>query len=1114
MMISLFSRRWHVGAVAAVLAVVKLAHAAPYPPDGLPTQWTQPDGTVLSLRVHGDEFYGRTTTEDGFTVLYNDADKTYYYAIQGEDAKSLVRSNVPADKPAPLSKRQLRESSEQISAVRNANIQEYAPERIEQGRKRDGQPVPVLGNKVGLTILVQFPDVNFPVSRQKIERLCNEVGYNDDGNSGSIRDYFSDQSLGALTHTQTVTAIVTVPQPRNYYNFSDYPTNLTLRDAGAAGRLLLRHAITAVNAAGLDTSSLTVDGSSNRVVATSLLFAGANSGVWAKGLWPHAWNLDTGGSLGGKTVYRYQCTNIENSSPVIGTIIHELGHLLLGYPDLYDTDASDGNSEGVGEHCLMGSANYLNGGRTPAPINLYLKSVSGWANITDFTETQSLNISLPSTGNIGYRLRKPGSTTEYFLIENRGAGDKWANYCKDKGIAIWHIDEAVTTDNQRQQMTSQNHYLVSIQQADGRFDLERDVNRGDSGDLYDNTSSEFDDFNNPDSKWWNGAESGLYLKVQSPAGASMNVQLGLADGVTRLGLTPGNVIIPSNSSTQTFSVNSNAEWTWIGKPSWMVCNENTPQSGRQIFEYSVSSNFSTTARTANLVFTAGEITRTYTVTQLGMTNDDHGNNRSLATLVGLNSVTAGDIEKAGDVDFFRLDVNGPGFLTLRTTGSTDTVGTLYSDTGAQLAENDDSGGINFRIERDMPQSATLYLRVKNYEPSVTGQYELISNFVPSGVFAITPEFHEFPVSGGEASFNVQTTSDRPWQVSGVDAPGVTGLPGGQYTGNRTITYRVPANTGAKRVMKITAGSVETSSYHTIIQAGVPRADLTGGEESAVISPQVLTPTGKVRIQTVIRNTGTVNAGTFTIQFVAGSTPTFNTTYGEALGSLTVAGLEAGGVLPIDFIGSLSANVAPNRSADWWVAWVIDSGNAVLEENETNNKYYSSQLGCAASTLAVTPGTRSIEGHLVTDSVAATCNTSWTWSANVPWISSIVPSMQVGDQTFSYQALANPNTTARTGTITFVSGSVSRTHVITQGPKPIPLEFTSFQRSGNDIQMGFRSEIGKKYRVTTSTDLQPGSWQPVTGHTGITGNGSPISRTLPGMGIPATDGRRFFRVEKE
>ncbi|CAA0088254.1 Uncharacterised protein [Halioglobus japonicus] len=545
------------------------AFCAPYPPDGLFSQWVQPDGAVLQLKMYGDEFYARTTTDDGYTVIFSTTDNAYYYAEPENQGKSLRRSNVSATLPPPAGlKRQLKEPRDVVSAIRAANIARYAPERAArweqrknavQRQRNDANPAvlgtgvtvdaeaphsapnlllnapAVTGARVGLVILVQFPDdpataavdpINFPTTQSAMERYSNEVGYTDNGNTGSIRDYYTDQSSGALDFTQVVTQVVTLPHPRNYYNFSNYPANTSYYLMGIAGRMLVTDAIAELQASGFDFSALSVD-AYDRVLATSLMFAGNLSGVWAQGLWPHAWTMgsyiDVGTIGEPRNIYAYQITNVPNAAPVIGTMCHELGHLLLAYPDFYDTDASDGASEGVGEHSLMGSGNYLNGGRTPAPIDLYLKDFSGWATITDLSLNVTAQRSLTAGGD-GYRIRKPGSSSEYFLIENRSDDDRWASYSPDKGIAIWHVDEAVTTDNKRQQMTPTKHYELSLEQADGLFDLEANRDRGDSQDLFDSFAV-FNDSVAPNANWWDGTASGIRLQVLNPAGTpAMHLQ--------------------------------------------------------------------------------------------------------------------------------------------------------------------------------------------------------------------------------------------------------------------------------------------------------------------------------------------------------------------------------------------------------------------------------------------------------------------------------------------------------------------------------------------------------------------------------------------------------------
>jgi M6 family metalloprotease-like protein len=595
MLIPFFECRLVLNLLLALALTIGWVHAAPYGPNGMEIEWTQPDGSKISLRVFGDEFYSRTETPDGYTVVYHPADKAYHFARLSNDGQRLIPSGrrVNGRPPAGLAKH-LEISPEARRIVWKERYEKLAPnertnwsKRVQAARQRKGldaqvpaaEPTagdggtnrtssaafaPVTGSYVGLTILVQFPDdpdtgpsdpTNFPTTKVSMENYCNQIGYTGGGNSGSIRDYFLAQSLNQTDYTQVVTEIVTLPQPRAYYNWSDYPDNETLRDGGLTGRLVLNDAITILKAEGFDFTGLTRDGS-NRVVATNVLFAGATSGVWPDGLWPHRWNLSPQVNVGTtpNPIYidDYQITNAQTASVPIGTFCHENGHLLLKYPDLYDYG---GESRGVGNHCLMGGGNYNNGGRTPSPINGYFKDVSGWSNVVDITTSQFFTDALPTTNNEGYRIRKPGTTTEYFLIENRGTGDPWAQYSPDKGIMIWHIDETVN-GNDDEQMTASQHYEVSVEQADGAFDLENNRDGGDTADAFDSTFPNFTDSTAPNAKWWSGSNSGIQIAVLSAAGASMNVRFGLpANTVSVLAPNGGEQIYFGSSQTITWGGN-------------------------------------------------------------------------------------------------------------------------------------------------------------------------------------------------------------------------------------------------------------------------------------------------------------------------------------------------------------------------------------------------------------------------------------------------------------------------------------------------------------------------------------------------------------------------------
>ncbi|MCY3821539.1 MAG: S8 family serine peptidase [Gammaproteobacteria bacterium] len=108
----------------------------------------------------------------------------------------------------------------------------------------------------------------------------------------------------------------------------------------------------------------------------------------------------------------------------------------------------------------------------------------------------------------------------------------------------------------------------------------------------------------------------------------------------------------------------------------------------------------------------------------GGTGDDHGDDIGSATSVSVPSTTDGELEEGGDRDYFRLSVSEDTTLTVETTGSTDTYGTLFDADGSSLETDDDGGaGTNFEIERDV-DVGTYYVEVRGFSSSTTGTYQL------------------------------------------------------------------------------------------------------------------------------------------------------------------------------------------------------------------------------------------------------------------------------------------------------------------------------------------------------------------------------------------------------
>jgi len=557
-------------ALLCVLASSALVWAAPFAKD---FQFTQPDNSRITLQGQGDEFHAVFETKTGYTVLFDPKTKAYYYATRAADGKSLVSTGVLAhDKPprglnqhiridaaaaaaAARAKRVkwdqeigLSERWKQLKAKKLGDLRKpdsptlaAAPETSATGNGSSSVLAPpsstTLGVKQGLTLLIDFSDDPATIADSEIDSFLNSDSYSGYGNNGSVKKYFSDVSNGQLTYTNVVIAYVRMAQPKSYYNDISVDDN-----CGDQGRLLINDALAILKARPDYTSTilptlnaLTADAYGN-VAAFNVYFAGATSGVWSNGLWPHSWVLASPVALGnGKNLYYYQITNV-GSSLELGTFCHENGHMLCDFPDLYDYDYD--SIGGAGKFSLMG---YGGGGTNPSQVDAYLKRAAGWATTIDLTSVSNSTATLtaaPTSGyNTFYRYQKPGVSTEYYLFENRQKTGRDSGL-PAAGIAIWHVDELGDRDNQSlTPNTSHANYELTLVQADNLWHFENNQNSGDANDLYypANTataySNAFHASSLPSAVWWDGTGSALTFNSFSTSAATMTFSV--APAVTR-----------------------------------------------------------------------------------------------------------------------------------------------------------------------------------------------------------------------------------------------------------------------------------------------------------------------------------------------------------------------------------------------------------------------------------------------------------------------------------------------------------------------------------------------------------------------------------------------------
>lgn len=483
---------------------------------------SQPNGQKVSVKVWGDEYYQRVESLDGYTLVQDESGWINFADLQADGSKLFPTGEIyhgsPGEAPQHHKKSLMLSPDARRLAVLNSAI--YKSNNTPQKSSNYSPPVnsqAVTGDVVGLTILIDFSDQQSQISRQEIDDFMNKKGYNGYACNGSVNDYFKDVSGGKVNYKNKVFDFYRASQPKTYYdaNVSDQ----------SKVQNLIKDALVSLGAKYYDYFLDSLTKRNGVVVSLNVLYAGTPDHSWGFGLWPHQ------SSLGNYKLFdldnvifdSYQITNI-GTDLNLDVICHENGHMVFGWPDLYDRMRDGSSSSGLGNHCLMGfkGSNPDN----PSVPNGYLRYLAGWEQVTELSKAQlGSRLSIQSNSNQGYIYRQEGGS-ELFYIESRQKTGRSAS-APDEGLMIWHVDP-LQIGNDYEQMTSTNHYMVSLEQADGKNDLERSsVPGGDGGDLFKQSGQDsFSDLTTPNAHWWNSQTSALKISNISAPGAQMSFDFG------------------------------------------------------------------------------------------------------------------------------------------------------------------------------------------------------------------------------------------------------------------------------------------------------------------------------------------------------------------------------------------------------------------------------------------------------------------------------------------------------------------------------------------------------------------------------------------------------------
>ena len=378
-----------------------------------------------------------------------------------------------------------------------------------------------------LAILVKYSDKNSSVGATFFDSLVF------DSAGSTVRDYFNEVT-GAQIDLVTVNLPSTLgwrtaPQTYAYYvdgqnGLGTYPNNC---------QKMVEDLVDQVDPL-VDFSQYDNDGDNYVDV---LLVIHAGSGAERTGslndIWSHKWGI-TPRLKDGVYINDYTTQPEYWTSPgdmTIGVYAHELGHG-FGLPDLYDTDNS---SKGVGRWCLMGYGGW-NGtnGSSPSYPCAWSRIKMGYASYTNVTGIL-LNQSIPNIEQGGpiYRLWTTGAIgQQYFLVENRQRLGYDAGL-PSSGLLIWHIDDAkASLQNPNDQewypgLPATNHFCVALEQADGLYEMEHNVDVGDAGDVYPGSTANtsFNDVSTPNANGYLTGNSSVQVVNISGSASTMYADL-------------------------------------------------------------------------------------------------------------------------------------------------------------------------------------------------------------------------------------------------------------------------------------------------------------------------------------------------------------------------------------------------------------------------------------------------------------------------------------------------------------------------------------------------------------------------------------------------------------
>ena len=502
-------------AIAAFVAGVGF-HAGAKPAKPGVLEVTASDGSILRVRLSGDERFHQYFTEDGYPLI--EIDGAFHYCDFDSDG-NVEDSGIKA---GDISLR-TQPALDFLAKVDKASLEDRIRKRARKARRvireADGAPFdkgpglfpdihfPSYGQQKAIVILVEFRDVRFNSSydpKEYFTKMLNEDGFSDPvyGGTGSAAQYFRENSMGVFEPEFDVYGPVRVSRDMAYYGSNDRNGN----DEHIGD--LVKEACDKLDST-VDFSQYDRDG--DGVIDNIFIFYagyGEATGGGPDTIWPHAFNMTDLGfpalMYDGVMLYTYGCSNEWEGSPStpgrpdgVCTFVHEFSHV-MGLPDLYSTTNTGAFTPG--SWSILDQGSYNNDGITPPNYGAFERYALGWVKPREID--RPLNATLQPIAENACGIIRTHRDNEFFLLENRQKVG-WDLYIPHHGMLIWHIDYDEKSWSDNTVNNAQGHQGVDIVEADG---TQSEASR--TGDAFPGNArvTEFTPSTNPAMKAWDGTE--------------------------------------------------------------------------------------------------------------------------------------------------------------------------------------------------------------------------------------------------------------------------------------------------------------------------------------------------------------------------------------------------------------------------------------------------------------------------------------------------------------------------------------------------------------------------------------------------------------------------------